>query len=64
MRFLSKDNGNSARAAVGPELAAVLPKDAKPWYRTWHLVKLNLVLLAPLLSAGSVGYDGLYPETV
>ncbi|CAI6091884.1 unnamed protein product [Clonostachys chloroleuca] len=44
--------------AVGAELAAMLPADAKPWYRTKHLVLLNLTLLVPLLSAASIGFDG------
>ncbi|KAF4967696.1 hypothetical protein FSARC_4756 [Fusarium sarcochroum] len=47
-----------AELAVGTELSRVLPQDPKPWYRTWHLVKLNLCLLVPLFSASSVGYDG------
>ena len=37
----------------------VLPQGSKPWYRTWHLVKLNLILMVPLVSSASVGYDGL-----
>ncbi|KAL2128288.1 hypothetical protein VTI74DRAFT_9389 [Chaetomium olivicolor] len=44
--------------AVGAELAAVLPADAKPWYRTRHLLLLNLLLLVPLLSAATIGFDG------
>lgn len=36
----------------------MLPADAKPWYRTKHLVLLNLTLLVPLLSAASIGFDG------
>ncbi|KAK8105115.1 lactose permease [Apiospora kogelbergensis] len=44
--------------AVGYELAQILPRDAKPWYRTPHLVYLNLVLLVPLLSSATIGYDG------
>ncbi|RAQ69968.1 hypothetical protein COH20_008210 [Aspergillus flavus] len=36
----------------------VLPQGSKPWYRTWHLVKLNLILMVPLVSSASVGYDG------
>ncbi|KAE9573532.1 Lactose permease [Colletotrichum fructicola] len=44
--------------AVGSALAAVLPANPKPWYRTSHLLKLNLCLLVPLFSSASVGYDG------
>ncbi|RAQ54525.1 hypothetical protein AFGD_003896 [Aspergillus flavus] len=29
----------------------VLPQGSKPWYRTWHLVKLNLILMVPLVSS-------------
>ncbi|KAJ4171860.1 hypothetical protein NW754_007455 [Fusarium falciforme] len=47
-----------AAAVVGPELAAVLPNDPRPWYRTPHLLKLNLILLIPLVSSGAIGYDG------
>ncbi|KAL0942055.1 lactose permease [Colletotrichum truncatum] len=36
----------------------VLPQQLKPWWRNLHLVKLNLLLLIPLLSSGAVGYDG------
>lgn len=43
---------------VGAELAAVLPDDSRPWYRVPHLLKLNLLLLIPLVSSGAIGYDG------
>lgn len=36
----------------------VLPQTELPWYRTKHLVLLNLMLLVPLLSSSAVGYDG------
>lgn len=35
-----------------------LPSDPKPWYRTKHLLHLNLILLVPLFSSASVGFDG------
>lgn len=38
----------------------VLPHDERPWYRVPHLLRLNLVLLVPLVSAGAVGYDGTF----
>ncbi|KAF6808286.1 lactose permease [Colletotrichum sojae] len=44
--------------AVGSALTAVLPANPKPWYSTPHLLKLNLLLLVPLFSSASVGYDG------
>ncbi|KAF9893074.1 hypothetical protein FE257_012485 [Aspergillus nanangensis] len=47
-----------AEPVGGSKLRAVLPQDSKPWYLTWHLVKLNLILLVPLVSSASVGYDG------
>ncbi|KAK5560496.1 hypothetical protein LTR46_000804 [Exophiala xenobiotica] len=43
---------------VGESLAKVLPSYEKPWYRVPHLLKLNLVLLVPLLSSAVAGYDG------
>lgn len=43
---------------VGEHLAKVLPSHNKPWYRTSHLLKLNLILLVPLLSSSVAGYDG------
>jgi hypothetical protein len=36
----------------------VLPQTELPWYRTKHLILLNLMLLVPLLSSSAVGYDG------
>ncbi|KAI1060978.1 hypothetical protein LB507_010156 [Fusarium sp. FIESC RH6] len=47
-----------AAAAVGHDLAAVLPDDPRPWWRVPHLLKLNLLLLVPLVSSGAIGYDG------
>lgn len=43
---------------VGEALAAVLPQHDKPWLRVPHLLKLNLILLVPLLSSAVAGYDG------
>jgi hypothetical protein len=34
---------------VGDELASVLPKDSKPWYRKAHLLKLNFTILSLVL---------------
>ncbi|KAJ1326066.1 hexose transporter-like protein [Microdochium nivale] len=56
MGVLSSKKG--ASQAVGVDLAAVLPANAKSWYVTPHLIKLNLFLLVPLLSSATVGYDG------
>jgi hypothetical protein len=41
-----------------PLLADVLPKEPKPWYRISYLVKLNLLLLIPLMSSSVAGFDG------
>ncbi|KAI1443237.1 general substrate transporter [Annulohypoxylon stygium] len=35
-----------------------LPQNSKPWYRTAHIFQLNLILLVPMLSSASLGYDG------
>ncbi|PGH08300.1 hypothetical protein AJ80_07896 [Polytolypa hystricis UAMH7299] len=43
--------------AVGTKLAALLPENAKPWYKTPHLRKLNCILLIPWLSATGYGFD-------
>ena len=44
---------------VGEALAKVLPRYEKPWFRVPHLLKLNLILLIPLLSSAVAGYDGM-----
>ncbi|KLU90914.1 lactose permease [Magnaporthiopsis poae ATCC 64411] len=44
--------------APGSDFAAVLPKDGRPWYRTPHLILLNLLLMVLLLSSIIVGYGG------
>lgn len=43
---------------VGPVLAEALPVYDKPWFRVKHLLRLNLILLVPLLSSATAGYDG------
>ena len=43
---------------VGKHLASVLPQTDKYWFQTPHLLKLNLVLLVPLISSSVAGYDG------
>lgn len=44
--------------AVGPELAAALPKDGTPWYRKSHLRRLNFSSLSLALLASANGFDG------
>ncbi|KAH7128762.1 hexose transporter-like protein [Dendryphion nanum] len=43
---------------VGEALAAVLPQHDKPWYRVSYLLRLNLLLVIPLMSSAVAGYDG------
>lgn len=43
---------------VGRAIADVLPDHGKPWYCVRHLLKLNLLLIVPLLSSATAGYDG------
>lgn len=43
---------------VGTELAEVLPQTDKYWFQQPHLLRLNLLLLIPLLSSSVSGYDG------
>jgi hypothetical protein len=43
---------------VGPALAEVLPSSEKYWFQQPHLLRLNLLLLVPLLSSSVSGYDG------
>ncbi|RSM04050.1 hypothetical protein CEP52_007022 [Fusarium oligoseptatum] len=54
----NKDKKYAAENTVGPELLKVLPNLDVPWYRTKHLLLLNLILLVPLFSSSAVGYDG------
>ncbi|KAI0521279.1 hexose transporter [Xylaria bambusicola] len=43
---------------VGEALAQVMPRTNKYWFQQPHLLKLNLLLLMPLLSSSVAGYDG------
>lgn len=45
---------------VGEALASVLPQDERTWLRIPHLLKLNLILMIPLLSSAVAGYDGTH----
>lgn len=47
---------------VGEAIAKVLPKYDKAWFRVPHLLKLNMILLVPLLSSAVAGYDGMCSE--
>ena len=46
---------------VGSALAQVLPQTTKYWFQRRNLLKLNLLLLIPLLSSSVSGYDGEPP---
>ncbi|KAF3009171.1 hypothetical protein E8E14_004202 [Neopestalotiopsis sp. 37M] len=43
---------------VGVALAEVIPQSDISWFRQPHLLRLNLLLLVPLLSSSVSGYDG------
>ncbi|KAK1966649.1 hexose transporter [Colletotrichum sublineola] len=43
---------------VGAALAEVLPQTDKYWFQQPHLLRLNVLLLVPLLSSSVAGYDG------
>ncbi|RMY45412.1 hypothetical protein D0864_15445 [Hortaea werneckii] len=45
---------------VGRALAEVLPTTDKWWFQQSHLLRLNLILVIPLLSSSVAGYDGSY----
>jgi hypothetical protein len=44
---------------VGEAIAAVLPQYDRPFFKVPHLLKLNLILIVPLLSSAVAGYDGM-----
>ncbi|KAL2838639.1 general substrate transporter [Aspergillus pseudoustus] len=43
---------------VGSAVAEVLPNSNKYWFQQPHLLRLNLVLIVPMLSSSVFGYDG------
>lgn len=43
---------------VGSSLAEVLPQTDRWWFQRPNLLRLNLLLLVPLLSSSVSGYDG------
>ncbi|KAK5116031.1 hypothetical protein LTR62_000487 [Meristemomyces frigidus] len=43
---------------VGAALAEVLPTSDKYWFQQSHLLRLNILLVIPLLSSSVAGYDG------
>lgn len=59
---MDQDDKDLVKVGVQPsvtvDLADVIPVNPKPWYRTKHLALLNLILVVPLLSASTIGFDG------
>lgn len=49
---------NSTDDRAGQALAEVLPRNDKAWYRVPYLLKLNLLLMIPLMSSAVAGFDG------
>lgn len=43
---------------AGDVIQQVLPVTDKYWFQYPHLLQLNLILLVPLLSSSTAGYDG------
>lgn len=50
---------NEARI-VGEAIAQVLPVTNKYWFQQPHLLRLNLILVVPMLSSSVFGYDGTF----
>lgn len=48
---------------VGEAIARVLPVTDKYWFQQSHLLRLNLVLVIPMLSSSVFGYDGKWMWT-
>lgn len=44
--------------AGSERLAALCSNGGKPWWKIPHLVKLNLVLIIPLITSYAAGFDG------
>lgn len=58
MKFPIQFKSTPLEEIVGESIAAVLPDYGKPWFRVKHLLLLNLMMLVPLLSSATSGYDG------
>ncbi|KAH6698247.1 sugar transporter [Leptodontidium sp. MPI-SDFR-AT-0119] len=48
----------SSTQKLSPELAAVLPTNAKPWFKELRLLELNLAILSIMMFSSATGYDG------
>ncbi|KAI5238037.1 MFS sugar transporter-like protein [Aureobasidium subglaciale] len=51
-------NGMIQGGLQGLTIDNVLPKHDKPWYRVPHLLQLNIIILAVLLTPTTNGFDG------
>lgn len=55
----AKDAVESRHEVTGPsKLHDVVPDLGKPWYKVPHLLKLNVLLLVPLVTSYLTGFDG------
>ncbi|KAL1632976.1 hypothetical protein SLS56_003263 [Neofusicoccum ribis] len=50
--------GAGAQSSVDDDLAAVLPKDSRPWWKQSHMLKLNLSIGSLLMFSSANGFDG------
>ncbi|KAH8799045.1 general substrate transporter [Xylogone sp. PMI_703] len=53
-----RQNSKEVVNAVGEDLAAVLPSYGRAFWRVPHLLHLNAILLVPMFSSATIGYDG------
>ncbi|KAH7013101.1 hypothetical protein EDB80DRAFT_680162 [Ilyonectria destructans] len=56
-----ESKGDTARrAAVGEDLARLIPDDGIPWYKNRHMLLLNFYAISLGLPCAANGYDGTY----
>lgn len=55
--WTNKVDTANATGSADP-LLAVLPQNAKPWYRQKHLLRLNFIIVSLVLFSSANGYDG------
>ncbi|CAH0026362.1 unnamed protein product [Clonostachys rhizophaga] len=53
----TSSTSSTAAKAVGAELASMLPRHDKPWFRQRNLLQLNFLLLFVILTPTSLGFD-------
>ncbi|KAL1889063.1 hypothetical protein Sste5346_009128 [Sporothrix stenoceras] len=54
---MTKNRNDRNAAVIGSALAEVLLETDKYWWQVPHLLKLNLLLIVPMLSSSVFGYD-------